>query len=159
MSETAPEAPAENAPETLETADLPPDSRQNAVVSVTKPVTVIRDGAGRLLPGHSLNPNGRPPNTPLVAPRLRRYLEMPLSKLEKLDRPASRKKLTMAENIALTYALDALTTGGSAKSSGDKSRRDVLDRVDGPLQRGGDINVGVQVVIREYGGGDPEKID
>lgn len=115
----------------------------------------IRDSAGRILPGHSLNPAGRPKDTPLISPRIRKYQQLSVGELRALK--AREDELTAADALAVTYALDALTTG--KLSSGHFSRRDVLDRVDGPLQRGGDINVGVQVVIREYGGsGKPEDI-
>ena len=51
---------------------------------------------------------------------------MTVAELRRLD----VNELTGAEAIALTYVLDGLKTG--KLSSGDKSRRDVTRRLDGP---------------------------
>lgn len=92
--------------------------------------------------GVSGNP-GRVPAGPMVTPALRRYAEWPLEKLEALD----IEKLPTADAIAVTYLLDAITTGSF--STGAKSRDAVTDRLDGPVTKlGVDVRVGVSVSLR-----------
>lgn len=76
----------------------------------------------------------------MITPALRRYADWPLEKLEGLD----IERLPTAEAIAVTYLLDAITTGSF--STGAKSRDAVTERLDGPSSKL-DVNVKVGVAV------------
>ena len=59
-------------------------------------------------------------------------------------------KLRAGEAIALTMALDALSTG--KLETGDKSRQAILDRIDGPVKDDSNRGNAVQVNIIQHGG-------
>ena len=115
-----------------------------AVVSPGDPPA--RDEAGRWVPGVSGNTSGR--RGPLVTPHLTRYLQMSVGDLRRLKRGIH--KLRAGEAIALTMALDALSTG--KLETGDKSRQAILDRIDGPVKDDSNRGNAVQVNIIQHGG-------
>ena len=79
----------------------------------------------------------------MITPALRRYAELPLEKLEALD----IERLPTADAIAVTYLLDAITTGSF--STGAKSRDAVTERLDGAAPRTElTVNVGVSVNLK-----------
>ena len=109
-------------------------------------------------PGQSGNPAGRPKNTPLITPAMRRMAAMPIEDLRSIlaiieqsgEVPAG---FTVAEAIALTALNDALRTG--AFSTGAKSRELVIRRLDGEAAKL-DIDVSVGVLVRYVVGGRAE---
>ena len=72
---------------------------------------VKRDERGRILPGYTGNPNGRPKNTITLVGELLKYLE---------DNPAERERLIMS-------------LVKEAKSGNTGALRDIFDRVDGKV--------------------------
>src|SRR3990167_5482984 len=98
-------------------------------------------------PGQSGNPAGRPKNTPLVTPAMRRMAALPiedmrhvLSEMEATGHvPAG---FTVAEAIALTLLNDSLKTG--AFTTGAKSRDTVIERLDG---KAASVEVGVDIAV------------
>ena len=83
---------------------------------------------------------------PILGPRIRAALERPLASLEETP-------VTVADAIVQAMVKSAVDIrhGGS-----DRDR--ILDRLDGPVIRES-VNLGVQVIIREYGGsGSPADI-
>lgn len=105
-------------------------------------------------PGQSGNPEGKQAAGPVFTPAMRRFAAMPLPKVKELAKKP--EALTMAEAIAITTLIDALTTGSF--STGAKSREQVFRKLDG--DDGLTINDNrIQVLVRQYGGFDPSAID
>src|SRR3990167_3586805 len=103
---------------------------------------VARDAHGHFLPGHSGNPNGAPNYGPKIKPVLARLLDMTPAEV------AAFVPRTEAERLALLRLHEA----GNVKAfrAGLHDFNAVADRVDGPVSQAV-VNVGVQVVIRDYG--------
>jgi hypothetical protein len=71
---------------------------------------------------------------------MRKFVDMPLRQVQEIaEKP---EKLSVAEAIAITTLLDALTTG--AYSTGAKSRDQVLQRLDGDDAAG----IGVAIAVK-----------
>ena len=112
--------------------------------------------------GQSGNPAGRPKNTPLVTPAMRRMLELPIEELRRVlgelhETGEVPSGFTVAEAIALTTIKDALTTGSF--TTGAKSRELLINRVDGAVEpaaaREGLLR---ELIVREYGF-EPKELD
>ena len=89
-------------------------------------------------PGDRPNPNGV--KGPRITPAMRKFVDMPLRQVQEIaEKP---EKLSVAEAIAITTLLDALTTG--AYSTGAKSRDQVLQRLDGDDAAG----IGVAIAVK-----------
>ena len=79
---------------------------------------------------------------PMIGPAIRRFAALSLEQLQALW-SLSPKSITVAEAIAITTLIDALTTGSF--TSGAKSREQVMDRLDGPVRPTIEVQVGVEV--------------
>jgi hypothetical protein len=100
--------------------------------------------------GVSGNP-GKPHVGPMITPALRRYAEWPLEKLEGLD----IEKLPVHEAIAVTYLLDAISTGSF--STGAKSRDAVTQRLDGEPAKGISVDVNVTTFTLSFNGNNDQR--
>jgi hypothetical protein len=89
-------------------------------------------------PGDSPNTNGV--KGPRITPAMRKFVDMPLRQVQEIAKKP--EKLSVAEAIAITTLLDALTTG--AYSTGAKSRDQVLQRLDGDDAAG----IGVAIAVK-----------
>ena len=94
--------------------------------------------------GQSGNPAGRPPTTPVVTPRIRRYLDLPMHELRDLldrvkvgDVPDDMKA---ADALALMMIKKALTD----TAWGDGTRDTIIERLDG---KAASVEVDVQVGV------------
>jgi hypothetical protein len=88
-------------------------------------------GAKNLIPwkpGESGNPKGPPRARPMVTPALRKFAKLPLMELVRLlADPEEQQKLTVADGIALVM----LEKGLFEKAWGDKTREEIVKRLDG----------------------------
>src|SRR3990167_7121156 len=94
--------------------------------------------------GVSGNPAGRPKNVPLITPRMRHYAEM--SYLQLLDLAQDQSKLDTLpakDVIAITMLVKAM----KEVAWGDKTREDVLRRLDGE-KPDVEVEVNVGVLVR-----------
>lgn len=80
--------------------------------------------------GESGNPNGRPKDTPLVTPAIRRMLKLSWAEFSKLD----PKTMKVADALAWRAIMDGLDDEGY--QAGTKSREMIIDRVDGKQDKG-----------------------
>ena len=86
-----------------------------------------RDEQGRLLPGHTANPNGRPKGSVSVVSAIKRKLE------EEYPEASNEEKRTYLDEIVAKYFEKAI-------QDGDKNiLRDLIDRIDGKPQQFTDI--------------------
>lgn len=74
--------------------------------------------------GESGNPAGRPLSGPVITPAMRRFADLSVNELFRLD----VAKLTVAENIAVRYLIESLQTGY------DRSSAEVIERLDGKVK-------------------------
>lgn len=105
-------------------------------------------------PGQSGNPAGRPPNTPLVTPAIRRMAQLSYEQFRRID-PST---LSMAELLAYQAFRDAIDNEAGYQQ-GTKSRDTLLDRIDGKLGDKSDAAIeihGGQVVITSWPGAQAE---
>jgi hypothetical protein len=110
---------------------------------------------GTWQPGQSGNPAGRPKDTPLVTPAVRRMLQQyTWGELQALAQDKKRREaLPLTDFLALNVIMAALN-----QEYGLGDRKLVMDRIDGK-QATESIQVDArQIVIRQYGGIDPEEI-
>lgn len=92
-------------------------------------------------PGESGNPAGRPKNTPLITPAMRHYAEMSyLDLLALANDQAALDRLPMKDVIAITMLVKA----AKEVAWGDKTREDVIKRLDGEKA---DVSVDVSVGV------------
>ena len=155
MIEQAAAAATEQTPDYVEPVVQTQDPAPLESTALTKTdspvVSVRRDSSGHFLPGVSGNPAGPGVVAPKIKPALARLLDLEPRELTKY------KPKTVAEELAQRAILEARSRKAFHGGLGD--RQFVADRIDGPVERGAQVNVGVQVVIREYGGsGKPEDI-
>ena len=145
------EQPARYVEPVDQTQDLAPAESTTLTKTETAAVSVRRDSSGHFLPGVSGNPAGPGVVAPKIKPALARLLDLEPRELTKY------KPKTVAEELAQRAILEARSREAFHGGLGD--RQFIADRIDGPVERGATVNVGVQVVIREYGGsGKPEDI-
>ena len=86
-----------------------------------------RDDKGRLLPGHTANPDGRPKGSVSVVSAIKRKLE------EEYPEASNEEKRTYLDEIVAKYFEKAI-------QDGDKNiLRDLIDRIDGKPQQFTDI--------------------
>lgn len=90
----------------------------------------------RFAPGVSGNPGGRPRE--VITPLLRKYAGMTIAELREHLQDPRRDQLTAAEVIAIGMLVKA----GSDAMFGDKTRDQVIDRLDGKVQDSPPASVG-----------------
>ena len=88
---------------------------------------------------------------PMIGPAIRKFAALSLEQLQALW-SLSPKSITVAEAIAITTLIDALTTG--VLTTGHRSRQQVMDRLDGPVAPAIEVQVGVEVKLKWQDGVD-----
>lgn len=97
-------------------------------------------------PGQSGNPAGRPKNTPLVSPALRRFAEMPVIELRELLNAVTENAVPEGLTVAEALALVMIKKGLTEVAWGDGTRDKIIERIDGKAaDTSVTVNVGVQV--------------
>jgi len=93
-------------------------------------------------PGESGNPAGE--RGPIITPILRRFADMTVEELQAID----ATKLTVGQAVAYTIVVKAMTD----KVFGDKTREELLKRLDGPVSDGAHATAVASVVNIIRGG-------
>ena len=99
-------------------------------------------------PGQITNPAGRQKNQPVITPVMRHYAERPIQDLLNIqENDALWRTLPVKDCIAITMLLKAVD-----KAEGDKTRDDVLRRLDGAESKDVGVEVQVGVLVRYVDG-------
>lgn len=92
-------------------------------------------------PGEVRNPAGRPKDTPLISPAVRRFLQMPWEDFRKLD----PLKMTVAEAMAWQQVMQSMDR---EDENSLKARHKTWDKDDPGDKRGDTINIDKAVLVR-----------
>ena len=85
---------------------------------------------------------------PIITPAMRKYSAWTFTELVELAASPKANKLPMSDVIAITTLLKA----AKEVAWGDKAREMVISRLDGEPDKSVEVNVGVQVIVREVHG-------